>query len=93
MVACIDVLEHIEPDLIDNVLDDLQRLTQEIGFYSISTEPAEKTLPDGRNAHLILQSPHWWLNKIMDRFELQTFQVIEGGCFVIVRPKNVLIHV
>lgn len=93
MVACIDVLEHIEPDLLDNVLDDLQRLTKEIGFYSISTEPAEKVLPDGRNAHLILESPTWWLEKIMPRFELQTFQVIEGGCFVIVRPKNVLIHV
>ena len=26
-VACIDVLEHIEPDLLDNVLDDLKRVT------------------------------------------------------------------
>ena len=26
-VACIDVLEHIEPDLLDNVLDDLARVT------------------------------------------------------------------
>ena len=25
-VACIDVLEHIEPDLLDNVLDDLKRV-------------------------------------------------------------------
>jgi hypothetical protein len=88
MVACVDVLEHIEPDMIENVLDDLQRLTQEVGFYSVSTEPAEKMLPDGRNAHLIIQEPQWWLERMLPRFDLQTFQVIEGGFYVIVHPKR-----
>ena len=35
-VACIDVLEHIEPDLLENVLDDLQRLTEVVCLLTIS---------------------------------------------------------
>ena len=81
MVACIDVLEHIEPSLIENVLDDLQRVTQRIGAFSIATEPAMKTLPDGRNAHLIVEGPEWWLPKIMERFDLHVFQKQADGFF------------
>lgn len=88
MVACIDVLEHIEPELVDHVLDDLQRLTLEIGFFTVSTELAEKILPDGRNAHLIVEHPDWWLERLLPRFELQTFQVMDGGFYVIVHPKR-----
>jgi hypothetical protein len=55
MVACLDVLEHIEPALLDNVLDDLQRVTKSIGLFTVSTVEAMKVLPDGRNAHLIVE--------------------------------------
>jgi hypothetical protein len=83
MVCCIDVLEHIEPDLLDNVLDDLKRVTKRIGFFTVSTSPAEKTLPDGRNAHLIQAAPEWWLPKFMERFELHVFQrTPDGFCIV-----------
>jgi len=86
MVACIDVLEHIEPECLDDVLDDLKRLTNKIGFFTVSTGPANKTLPDGRNAHLIQEPAEWWLPKITDRFMLQTFQRAPGGFMVLVSP-------
>jgi len=86
MVCCIDVLEHIEPECLDSVLDDLQRLTQRIGVFSVHTGQAAKTLPDGRNAHLIQEDYRWWLPKIMDRFEIFTLShEIQGGFYVIVR--------
>lgn len=84
MVACIDVLEHIEPDLIDNVLDDLKRLTEGILFATVCTVPALKTLSDGRNAHLIQQPMSWWLPKFWERFELQTIQVINDKVFMVI---------
>lgn len=86
MVCCIDVLEHIEPDYLDSVLDDLQSLTQRVGFFTIGTTPAVKILPDGRNAHLIQEPPEWWLPKIMQRFQLQAFSRIPGGFLVVVCP-------
>lgn len=87
MVACIDVLEHIEPELLENVLDDLERLTEWVGVFTVHTGPAVKTLSDGRNAHLIQQPPEWWLPKFMERWDLQTFQKMPQGFYVIVYAK------
>lgn len=91
MVTCIDVLEHIEPDFLDAVLDDLKDLTLFVGFFSVHCGPAMKVLPDGRNAHLIQEPPEWWLPKFIDRFELQTFQRVPNGFYVIVYNKQQLV--
>jgi len=93
LVCCVDVLEHIEPDLLDNVLDHLASLTEVVGFFTVHTGPAVKVLSDGRNAHLIQQPMEWWLPKIMERFELQTAQRTNEHAFhVIVHPKMRLIE-
>lgn len=89
MVACIDVLEHIEPALLENVLDDLKRVTKRIGFFTVSTAPAEKTLSDGRNAHLIQAPMEWWLPKIMERWELHVVQRMADGFFVLVMARGI----
>ena len=86
-VACIDVLEHIEPALLDYVLDDLKRVTAGIGLFTVHTKPAVKVLPDGRNAHLIQQPPAWWLPRLLDRFELDTFNRMPMGFWVVVERK------
>lgn len=88
MVCCIDVLEHIEPALLDNVLNDLQQLTNRLGFFTIHTGPAKKTLADGRNAHLIQEPAAWWLPKLMSRFELYQFNKFNDGFLVIVTPLS-----
>ena len=87
-VACIDVLEHIEPALLDNVLDDLQRVTADVGVFTVHTGPAVKVLPDGRNAHLIQQPPAWWLPKFLERFELANFNRVTMGFIVVVERKR-----
>jgi len=87
-VACIDVLEHIEPDLLDNVLDDLKRVTVRAAMFTVHTGPAVKILTDGRNAHLIQQPPDWWLPRILARFDLVTFNKLPNGFWVGVEPKT-----
>jgi hypothetical protein len=86
-VACIDVLEHIEPHLIDNVLDDLKRVTIGVGVFTVHTGAAVKLLADGRNAHLIQQPPAWWLPKFMSRFELVQFSRMPQGFWVAVEAR------
>jgi hypothetical protein len=93
MVACIDVLEHIEPECLDNVLDDLAHLTEAVAFLTIHTGPAVKVLADGRNAHLTQQPMEWWLPKIWERFDIQTVQVTgEHAFYVIAYAKPHLIE-
>lgn len=70
LVACTDVLEHIEPDCLDAVLAHLADLTLARCFAVIATRPAKKILPDGRNAHLIVKPPAWWLAKLRDYFKV-----------------------
>jgi hypothetical protein len=86
LVCCIDVLEHIEPDYLDNVLDELARLTVKFGFFTIHTGPAMKVLSDGRNAHLIQEPASWWLPRLRARFNVVSDGEAPGGFFVLVTP-------
>ena len=73
VVICTDVLEHIEPERLGAVLDDMQRLAKKGAYLLVSTSVAKKTLPDGRNAHLIVKHSNWWLFHLMKRFLLLEF--------------------
>jgi hypothetical protein len=84
MVCCIDVLEHIEPEFLDNVLDHLVTLTEVVALLTIHTGPAMKALPDGRNAHLTQEPLQWWLPKLWDRFDLQTVQCVGEHSFYVI---------
>ncbi len=88
-VVCNDVLEHIEPDCLEDVLDDLRRVTTWLAFISIHCGPAVKKLPDGRNAHLIQEPPEWWLPKLMQRFDVQMVQRNEQGFIGLYTAKEV----
>lgn len=91
LVCCIDVLEHIEPNLIDNVIIELSRITTNLGFFSIHMGPAVKSLDDGRNAHLIQKPSSWWLKKLTDHFEilhLQSHQMMGKGIWLLVMRKD-----
>jgi len=79
LVVCTDVLEHIEPDRLMFVLDDLRRCIKQIGYFVIHTGPAVKTLADGRNAHLIQRDKGWWTKKLRKFFDVPSKGVIQRG--------------
>ena len=70
-VACIDVLEHVEPELLDNVLSHISQLMQVGGFMHPCLVEAGLILKDGRNAHLIVEDADWWLDKLSKFFTLE----------------------
>lgn len=79
-VVCVDVLEHIEPECLNDVLAHLALLMRVGGYFLISTVPAFQNLPDGRNAHLIIEPAEWWEKKLSEKFELTTHYIAEGAC-------------
>src|SRR5881394_1730573 len=70
LVVCGDVLEHIEPDCLLAVLDDIRSIARKAVFLVVATRLAVKTLADGRNAHLIVEPVEWWLPKLMLRWRV-----------------------
>jgi len=73
IVVCTDVLEHIEPDCINDVIAHIGALTKKVAFLSVANGPALKVLEDGRNAHLIQEKPEWWLEKISANLDVVSF--------------------
>ena len=59
-----DVLEHVEPEMIDDTLKIINTLFTKSAFLLIASYPAKKSLPDGRNAHLIIEGVDWWKAKL-----------------------------
>jgi len=75
-----DVIEHIEPEFLDQTLRQMQELFERYAWFIIACYPAKKKLPDGRNAHLTIESPEWWLEKIKNNFDnskIVHYEIIE----------------
>lgn len=91
MVICIDVMEHVEEEYHDIVLEDISNLAQEFVLITICPIEAKKVLSDGRNAHICIAGPSYWLPKICKYFEpLQVANIMDGlaGFYVMCRRKK-----
>jgi hypothetical protein len=88
VVACIATLEHIEPDCVDDVLDHIQQLALKAAYLVIDTVPAKKTLPDGRNAHLIVEPWTWWEKKLSQRWKILRIEDTDRNLFVAIVAPN-----
>ena len=89
IVICTDVMEHIEPECLDDVIDDLKRVTNIVLVVNIALRPAKKILADGRNAHLILEDIAFWQNKFSKYFDLQQINGTNGKEVTMVLFKRV----
>lgn len=87
-VACTDVLEHVEPDCLDAVLDHLRSLALRCVVLLVATREAKKTLPDGRNAHLLVRPMAWWLPQLMARWDVFMLQAGNGYFMAVMVPKG-----
>lgn len=91
VVVCADVLEHIEPELIWNVLIHLRALVRQHVVLVIATRPSGKVMADGRTAHLIVENADWWSARLSQVFDLVRFddRSAEGrGLLAIGKPRE-----
>jgi hypothetical protein len=73
MVACIDVMEHVEPHCVIDVMDHIQSIAQRRVYFNISLRLAGRILNDGRNAHLTIKSHKWWRALLKERWQETDF--------------------
>lgn len=69
-----DVIEHIEPAYLDSTLEKIDSYFERSAWIIIACYPAKKFLPDGRNAHLTVQHPNWWIDKIQQVMKRSTIR-------------------
>jgi 2-polyprenyl-3-methyl-5-hydroxy-6-metoxy-1,4-benzoquinol methylase len=91
LVLCTDVLEHVEPQCIEAVLNHLASLTQRYGYFVISLVPANKFMPDGRNAHVLIRDRKWWHAECKKRWHVMSWE--QRNDSITLQPKEVAIWV
>ncbi len=88
-VVCADVLEHIEPECIFDVIKHLAECTLDVCIMVIAMSPSKKIMKDGRQAHICLMTAAEWRYALSEHFLIGVFQdrTREGkGLLVIGRP-------
>ena len=73
LVICADVLEHVEPGELDNVLADIAGFAERDIMLVIATRKAVAVLPSGRNAHLIVENELFWIERISKHMTVQSY--------------------
>lgn len=83
-----DVMEHIEPEHLEDVLEFIASKTKHRAILIIATGPAQKSLPDGRNAHLIVENVEWWSKTIERHMKILTARTLEHAGLFIASPLD-----
>lgn len=84
LVVCTDVLEHVEPLCITNVVKHIAELTRKAAYLEIATREAQRTLADGRNAHLLVRDGMFWFDLVREYMDIVKFTAKPGHSVVIV---------
>lgn len=61
IVVCTDVLEHVEIECMREVVSDVIAHARKAVVLSIACRESGKILADGRQAHITVRSPDWWI--------------------------------
>lgn len=78
LLVCTDVLEHIEPQCLEDVLEHMASLCKTAFFFTIALRPSIKMLPDGTPTHKIVEPATWWFVVLSQRFFITKFEINNG---------------
>jgi hypothetical protein len=80
-VICCDVMEHVPEHAVEDTLKAIFSFAKKFVFFVITTVPAKKTLPDGRNCHVTIKPESWWQERMSPycRKGLRVWLTTKGG--------------
>lgn len=79
LVICVDVMEHVEEQHVQQVIDHISLLSSGAAMFVISTkEDANHPLSDGRGAHITVHGRGWWIPKLESAFPKVESSVISA---------------
>ncbi|MEW4531403.1 MAG: hypothetical protein ACF8PG_10405 [Maioricimonas sp. JB045] len=68
LVINTDVMEHVPEEDVDDVLDEISRISDR-AIFNIATAPARCILPNGQNAHCTVRPADWWQARLQRHFD------------------------
>lgn len=74
--VCIDVMEHLPLEKVEQVLGKIEQQTQKGGLFGISCVPDAMGALIGETLHMTVMRPDWWEQLISQYFTLK--KVIKG---------------
>lgn len=80
ITICIDVLEHIPAEDISIILEKISSYTRKYIFINVACYEAVALLPNGKNAHINIQEPKWWFEKLKNLADIRENLKIICNC-------------
>jgi hypothetical protein len=95
-VICTDVLEHCPEEDVEWVIDELFGFATRFVFADVACFLAQRTLPNGENAHCTVRGKPWWEERFRGAasrrpgvlWELYAVEMFEGPRYVPMRCAN-----
>lgn len=86
-ILCLDVLEHITHEDINEVLTHIKNFKAKKIVFNVALRKAVQLLPDGTNAHTIVENKTWWENKfndILSNYKINTIDHAQGNHWTVI---------
>ena len=64
MVICVDVMEHLPTQDLRWIIDSIISFAHKAVFLNIACYEALKKFPNGKNVHITVQEPEWWIDLV-----------------------------
>lgn len=86
IITSFDVLEHILPEDVPTVLDELDRISADrcLWVHKISTRPSRFTV-NGENLHPTVRNSAWWQEQLCKTFIPTWWHLDDRGTFIMFR--------
>ena len=64
IVICVDVMEHLPEQDLEWIIDRIMSFGNKAIFLNIACYEALKKFPNGKNVHITVHEPEWWIDLI-----------------------------